>query len=30
MQVKRGLVWHYKQYEREQEVDDRAIAQEGC
>jgi endonuclease YncB( thermonuclease family) len=25
MQVKRGLAWHYKQYEREQEVDDRAL-----
>tara|TARA_B110000902_G_C13720674_1_gene365038 strand:+ start:172 stop:387 length:216 start_codon:yes stop_codon:yes gene_type:complete len=24
-QVKRGLAWHYKQYEREQEVDDRAL-----
>ena len=23
-QIKRGLAWHYKQYEREQEVDDRA------
>ena len=25
MQVKRGLAWHYKQYEREQEVEDRAL-----
>ena len=25
MQVKRGLAWHYKQYEREQEVGDRAL-----
>jgi endonuclease YncB( thermonuclease family) len=25
MQVKRGLAWHYRQYEREQEVDDRAL-----
>lgn len=24
-QVKRGLAWHYKQYEREQEVEDRAL-----
>ena len=24
-QVKRGLAWHYKQYEREQEVGDRAL-----
>ena len=25
LQVKRGLAWHYKQYEREQEVEDRAL-----
>jgi endonuclease YncB( thermonuclease family) len=25
MQVKRGLAWHYKQYEREQEVEDKAL-----
>ncbi len=24
-QVKRGLAWHYKQYEREQDVEDRSI-----
>jgi len=24
-QVKRGLAWHYKQYEHEQEVEDRAL-----
>ena len=29
MQVKRGLAWHYKQYEREQEVEDRALYAQG-
>jgi len=29
MQVKRGLAWHYKQYEREQEVEDRALYVQG-
>lgn len=24
-QIKRGLAWHYKQYEREQDVEDRAL-----
>jgi endonuclease YncB( thermonuclease family) len=28
-QVKRGLAWHYKQYEREQEVEDRALYAQG-
>jgi endonuclease YncB( thermonuclease family) len=25
LQIKRGLAWHYKKYEKEQEVEDRAI-----
>ncbi|MDG1453148.1 MAG: thermonuclease family protein [Methylophilaceae bacterium] len=28
-QVKRGLAWHYKQYEREQDVADRALYTQG-
>jgi endonuclease YncB( thermonuclease family) len=28
-QVKRGLAWHYKQYEREQDVSDRALYAQG-
>ncbi|HSR02011.1 MAG TPA: thermonuclease family protein, partial [Methylophilaceae bacterium] len=24
-QIKRGLAWHYKQYEREQDVEDRSL-----
>ena len=24
-QIKRGLAWHYKKYEREQDVEDRSI-----
>ena len=27
--MKRGLAWHYKQYEREQEVEDRALYAQG-